>query len=66
MRMATYLWGNKPIWADLAASFNWIGIVTARDPAVLDNSSSPKNLKETTETLPSIAEWLKERHETAF
>ena len=60
-----YLWGNKLTWADLAF-FNWISGVIARNPAVLDNYPSLKKLKQTVETLPNIAKWLKERPETAF
>ena len=60
-----YLWGNKLTWVDLAF-FNWIAMVVARDPAVLDNYPSLKKLKETVETLPNIAKWLKERPETPF
>ena len=55
-----YLCGNKLTWADLAF-FSWISIMIPHAPAVLDNCPSLKKLKETVETLPNIAKWLKER-----
>ena len=60
-----YLWGNKLTWADLAF-FNWICMISHRAPAILDRFPSLKKLKETVETLPNIAKWLKERPETEF
>ena len=60
-----YLWGDKLTWADLAF-FNWISIIASRAPAILDKFPSLKKLKETVETLPNIARWLKERPESEF
>ena len=58
-----YLWGNKLTWVDLAF-FNWTEFMIPAIPALLDNYPSLKKLKETVETLPNIAKWLKERPQT--
>ena len=60
-----YLWGDKLTWADLAF-FSWISLLTSRAPATLDEYPHLKKLKQTVETLPNIAKWLKERPETEF
>ena len=60
-----YLWGNKLTWADLAY-FNLISTLTQSEPAILDNYPSLNKLKETIETLPKIAKWLRERPETKY